>query len=217
MPQVHLIPVGQFGREVAVQVAQSFDAHISPEQDAGIPSSWPQAAIQVIVSWREVPWLFSLADKMAHSLDRPWMPVTLDSKSLRVGPLIAPHHSGCYPCFIKRQRQHSRLSPTDLELFNHYDANPESGIFGHLPSHVRIASSLISSSVQALLGQSQEGQVPDSSALRVGELTRVGLTGLNVSRGRLIGVHGCPTCSPDNPDNTWKSISQLNLSAEKSA
>lgn len=214
MTQIHLIPVGEFGREVAAQVADHFDAYISPEQEAGLPSSWPKSDVQIIASWREVPWLFSLADRMARGLDRPWFPAVLDAKSLRVGPLIVPGRSGCYACFIKRQRQHSRLSPTDLELFSHYDANPDAGILGHLPSHVRIASSLIRSQVERFL----DGQRPENRGIPAadpsGELVRVGMTGLNISRGRLTGVHGCPACSPADPDSSWRSLSEL---AEKRA
>jgi bacteriocin biosynthesis cyclodehydratase domain-containing protein len=200
MNSVHFIALDDFGLAVSERFAMHHRIALAGLDDALKPASWPRSDCQVVAGQREHPALFEMIDEMAFALDRPWVSVLLEPRSLRVGPVITPKVSPCYQCFIRRQHQHGRRTATDAELGDILNADLSVAHSGFLPAHATLASRLVDRLLRA----------SEPTAREMPHLFRVGFAELNISESHLLGVHGCARCAPqESPTSSWNSLASL--------
>ena len=208
MQTVQVFPSGDFGQEVADQLAERHGAVVLTTPQLWSPSEWDPAALTVVASWREQPREFAFVDDVCRQTGRAWLPVVLEPRHVRVGPLVSPATAACYQCFVSRQHQHGLLTAVDFELRRLFDDDPTLGPSGHLPLHVETASALVEHVVAAWEG---------SRAARTGSwrtpgarLVRSGLSHLRLVESEVVPVTGCPGCglTPD-PKASWRSLAAL--------
>ena len=195
MIDIFCTAVGGFGRAVAQVLQQRLSVRVATEWEAPDSSRWPAARLHVVAAWRETPALFERADELARIHRRPWLPITLDATSVRVGPLVDGRDGPCYQCFLARQFQHRKLREIDRRLFGRYDADPNCGPRGFLAPHVSLAAYAATELARDVL----DGRTAD----RAGDVRRFGLLTPQVSSDRVVAVDGCRRCGERRADATW--------------
>lgn len=84
---------------------------------------------------------------------RPWLPVQLRGRTVRIGPFIQPYDGPCYECFYRRLAAASSPAKSTTAEFPHHGAaamrNPTPGADPVRPSLVRIAAELAALEVVA--------------------------------------------------------------------
>ena len=188
MHPIHLQPIGRFGWEVCEALSTVSETEMVIEASPFRSVDWPQSRLQVVVASQEHPRAFEFIDSMSFALIRPWMPIVLEPRSLRVGPLVVPNSSGCYRCFLARQYQHGRLTSIDRELAQQNDAVEGPGYSGYLASHVSLAVALVAPTIERFLS-SNETRVPAASVIRAA------FAETRFSEGSFVGVDGCHRCA----------------------
>lgn len=181
MDGLHLVTSSPFGRDVISEFNGSDADQGYDLRTLGDPSRWPRSRAQIVITDREEPEAFELCDTVSRGLARPWLPVVLESRSIRIGPFIGPG-TACYQCFVKRQLQHGRRTDVDLLLERH-GAQPRSTAY--LPAHAKQAALLIKSILRANLDSTEKHQL---------DLVRVGLSEVSLSKGVVISIDGCRRC-----------------------
>jgi len=200
MPEVYVTAVGDFGQQVADRLVRSYDVRVAHPVEISDTSRWAPARIHLVAAWRETPSLFDRADRFAFITGRPWLPITLDATSARVGPFVSGRNGPCYRCYLARQYQHGRLRDMDRELFGRYDSDPTTGVGGHLPAHVSLAVAAAARCIDAvLLG---------NAGMESGRVRRFGLLTPQWTTDTVVAVHGCDRCGRTRPDSTWSDLSR---------
>lgn len=173
--RVHIYAIGTFGESVA-HVLRLYipDLEITYRATMGsIPGHvFSDAAIQVVAV--AAPSLAESAafSRLHHDSSHVSIPITLQSDSIWLGPLMYERCGPCWHCAIRRYLQHRRPSQIN--------AAP--------PREFPILLPLISSAVWHLARVAQLPSFP------------VGMTWcMNLSRGELmgqkvLGIHRCPLC-----------------------
>lgn len=192
--------IGEFGTAIAQRLSQKYEVRLTRPVEIGDSSRWPHAKIHVVAAWREVPGLFDTADRLAFVLRRPWLPITLDATSARIGPLVTGGRGPCYRCYLARQYQHSRLRDMDRTLFAAYERDPTCGIGGFLPAHVTLATVAAGRSIDAVL-------CGDAAAER-GRVRRFGLLTPQWSTDSVVPVDSCDRCDVRSGDASWSDLSR---------
>ena len=200
MPDVYVTAVGEFGQQVADRLVRRYDTYVAHPVEIPDTSRWARARIHLVAAWREAPSLFDKADRMAFVTGRPWLPITLDATSGRVGPFVSGRRGPCYRCFQARQYQHGRLREMDRELFRRYDSDPTIGVGGHLGAHVCLAVAAAARCIDAVLAGDADKEF--------GRLRRFGLLTPQWSTDTVLAVHGCDRCGRAGPDSTWADLSR---------
>lgn len=200
MLDVHVVAIGTFGEMLADQLSVDYQLQFSTTRNEALdPARWAPSRVQVVACAREEPRVFEVADMMAYALGRPWLPVTLDATSLRVGPLVDGAEGACYSCFVARQHQNQRFLETDKELFTAYREDPNLGVRGHLSAHVALAASAARTSIDSVLS----GRSDQSGCVR-----RFSLLTPRVTVETLVPVHGCRRCDVQRPDASWVDLAR---------
>lgn len=200
MLDAYITAAGGFGQAVAQKLAAEYDTRIAAPEETADSSRWHRARVHVVAAWRETPSLFDLADSYAFITGRPWLPITLDAASLRVGPLVTGKEGPCYRCFLGRQYQHRRLREMDRRLFSRYDTDLTCGVAGFLAAHVSLAASAAGFAITAA--------ADGSASAERGRVRRFTLLSPQVSVFTVIPVHGCARCGRQQPDATWAALAQ---------
>jgi len=203
---IQVFPSGDFGQEVADQLAERHGAVVLTTPQLWSPSEWDPAALTVVASWREQPREFAFVDDVCRRTGRAWLPVVLEPRHVRVGPLVSPATAACYQCFLSRQHQHGLLTPVDSELHGLFDDDPTLGPSGHLPLHVETAVALVDHVLAAADDPSGRaaGRTPGA------RLVRSGLSHLRLVESEVVPVTGCSRCgTTSEPDASWRSLAAL--------
>ncbi|MCX4748198.1 TOMM precursor leader peptide-binding protein [Kitasatospora sp. NBC_01287] len=135
--------------------------------------------VLVVALWRPLEELCERVDEAAFAAGRPWLPVVFEHPWVVVGPWLAPPDGPCHRCYLDRRAQHRQHSDTVQALTEAYAADPELGVSGHLPHHVRLAVGL----AQQALRLREPGLVLSANTV-----------GSRISAHRTVGCHGCPRC-----------------------
>jgi bacteriocin biosynthesis cyclodehydratase domain-containing protein len=205
---IHIISVGAFGEAVAAALKELLPDVVQTGvdgQNQSYPASWPLARVNIVASWRPVPALQRLLDRVSFAWKRPFIVAVIDGPSLRVGPIIVPGSGACYGCYEKRFLQHSARQEVYRELQAHYDRHPESGAQGYLPSLVHIAALQLAQNILRL------DQEPASVA---GQIWHMNTLTRSTSTTRVVGVHACPRCGLKRDEAT---LSYLDMRRELSS
>ncbi|HZU66451.1 MAG TPA: TOMM precursor leader peptide-binding protein [Ktedonobacteraceae bacterium] len=185
---VHIVPVGAFGQAIADVLKELLPDVVETKPDPGnktSPALWPVARVNILAAWRPVPQLNRLCEGISYAWKKHFIPVVLEDRSLRVGPVVVPGMGACYRCYEKRLLQHSPRQAIHSALRSHYEAHPQSGPAGYLAPFAEIAAIRLAQFIARLDAD------PASEAGRLWQMdiiTRQTLT------ARVVGVHGCPRC-----------------------
>ncbi|MGH9898091.1 MAG: TOMM precursor leader peptide-binding protein [Pyrinomonadaceae bacterium] len=195
---VHLLSVGTFGRVVA-DYLRMFREDISETaaEDYKLLLSetrktWPIARITVIAAWRPVLELCELLDDFSHEWQRPFVPLVLDAKALRLGPVVIPGRGSCWHCWSRRLNQHSAWTNAEAALLQHYKSNPDSGPRGYLEPFAMMAATRIAHIIDAL----------DSSQAMPGHIWQIDMMTREITTSTVVGIHDCPRCGLHRPAPT---------------
>ncbi|WP_330323593.1 TOMM precursor leader peptide-binding protein [Streptomyces pseudovenezuelae] len=137
----------------------------------------------VLAAWRPEPALFQELDSLAHETGRNWLPVVLESATVRIGPLIRPFHAPCFRCYRRRRAQHDLQSSISLLLTERYDRDPSCGPGGFLPHHARAAAAVAA------------GYADGAAGTGTGLVSTVRLREWGVDAHRVVPWHDCEHCA----------------------
>ncbi|GGX15332.1 hypothetical protein GCM10010297_40950 [Streptomyces malachitofuscus] len=172
--------VGDFGEAVRDHFGRVLGAEplAVEELTDGRPS--PRASgILVVALWRPLEELCERVDEAAFAAGRPWLPVVFEHPWVVAGPWLVPLDGPCHRCYLNRRAQHRQHSATAQAVTEAYAADPELGVRGHLPHHVRLAVGL----AQQVLRLREPGLVVSANTV-----------GGRISAHRTLACHGCPRC-----------------------
>jgi bacteriocin biosynthesis cyclodehydratase domain-containing protein len=185
---IHIIGVGPWGHEVAYRLSARTPMPLvtlleldSSPADLDLPA----ARARVLASSRAVPGLASALDDSAYQSPSPWLPVVMAHPHLQIGPAVAAGHGACFSCWQRRLRQHAQAPDVDAALQRYYEDHPSEQPYGHLPPSAELAAAMALRVVDRLMAD------PGSEA---GWLRQINLVSRHMTKGRGIGVHGCPRC-----------------------
>jgi len=95
----------------------------------------------VIAMWRTEPMLLDRAEHLSRLHGLPWLPIVMEYRAIRIGPLVAGD-SACFRCYQRRREQHD-VQPDVTAALQQASANDRSfGPQGFLPHHTRMAAML---------------------------------------------------------------------------
>lgn len=189
-----LVGAGPFGDWVVQILADRFTKGRAADPDdlAGAFSGEIDAV--VLALWRHSPRLCEQADELAHRRGIPWLPITMESTVMRVGPWVAPGSGPCHRCYRLRRIQHDHDWEGSRAIYDAYDRDSTLGPVGFLPHHARLAASFAAS----LLCDPLPGRVITISAIS-----------LSVDAHHVVACHGCDRCLPRSITRDLHSLLQL--------
>ncbi|WP_405778320.1 TOMM precursor leader peptide-binding protein [Streptomyces sp. NBC_00859] len=196
--------VGDFGNAVRDRFSRELGAAPMAVEEitAGCRQLPGAPGALVVALWRPLDELCERIDEAAFAAGRPWLPVVFEHPWVVVGPWLAPPDGPCHRCYLGRRAQHRQDSGTLRALTEAYAADPECGIRGHLPHHVRLA-----------VGLAQQ-------ALRLREpglVLSVNTVGSRISAHRTLGCHGCPRCGQQDRLGADGAVAEVARSLRASA
>lgn len=194
-PPVQLLVVGSFGKTVAGYLKtfrQDVLETVVADDVIPLPETWEPARILALAAWRPVPSLCELLDDLCHRWARPFVPLIVDSRVLRLGPVVIPGREGCWRCWSMRHRQHGEWPEEQSALLQYYASHPDSGPQGFLEPFALMGAARIRQTIEAL----------DSSTATAGQIWQIDMLTGHVVTGLVIGVHGCSRCGEPRPEST---------------
>ena len=186
MLQAHLMGDGTFFAALRGR-ARADPFTTSPDRRAVFDSTnWPSARARVLVTSARDRAAEEHLDAATRGAGQTWIPVQLEARSLRVGPVIGPRRAVCMDCFDRRQEQHGRRNRTDVELEAAHDGGSPAN--GFTPAHVDMVFAVI----ERITSSDERLRAAASS------LWRFGYSDLSVKQALVIPVSGCRRCDPDH-------------------
>lgn len=203
MSKLHVLAIGPFGEAVANYIVSSEveDVTVTRPNENGLlwPATWPHAEIHILASWRLVPLSCELMERLSVKWNVPWIPITMDSSTLHIGPVVLPDQEGCYSCFRKRIIQHSIFGDYIPDIENHYNERRSDGPKGFISTYAAIAANKCLDIIDCI----------NNNPNKVSGMTyEIDLVSGNVQKGKTISVHGCPKCGINKNE---KERSYLNI------
>jgi bacteriocin biosynthesis cyclodehydratase domain-containing protein len=185
---VHVVSVGPFGHAV-MRHLELFRHDIVPAiwggaADLDRSELFSNARINVLAAWRPVPAICQLLDRICHSSRIPFVPLILDSRILRLGPVIVPGGASCWDCWDRRYKQHDSWRKEYSALMQYYTAAEVSGPVGYLEPFAVIGATVIS----RVIGSLDSGTATAGYVWQMDVLTRHMTTSISA------GIHNCPCC-----------------------
>ena len=144
----------------------------------------PVPGLMVLASWRSVPKLSCSLEELAYRSNIPLIPVFLDSRILRIGPLMVPAHGPCWNCWVRRRLQHTRWPKEQNALMEFYSTNVDSGPEGYLEPFALMGASRICQMIRLL-------QEPAEYA---GAIWQIDMLSFEITVSKLVGIHACSRC-----------------------
>lgn len=198
MFQAHLMGAGSLFVDLGKRLSN--DAFVSSPDRGGVfdSTNWPAALARVFVTSGRDRAAEHHLDTVTRGSGQTWVPVQLEARSLRVGPVIGPHRAVCLECFDRRQEQHGRRNATDVELERARDGG--SPMAGYTPAHVDMAAAVLES-----ITSSEERLVRAASTI-----WRFGYSDLSAKEAVVVPVSGCRRCDAGmNESRRSRQLSQF--------
>lgn len=198
---LHLLSLGAFAAAVARRTPTTLEGHSIASYDAAEapharPAFWPRADLRVLITGRPSPYLEAVLDQSVADSGVPAVVITLEHPRLRLGPLLGTG-GACLSCMRSRRAQHDPSYLRVQPLTAAYDKDPSLEPTGHLPHHVRFATSWLQSVVEDL--------TTGNEARHCGQVRSINLHTGALSSDRVVGLHGCSRCRQTRPlaESTW--------------
>jgi len=203
----------KFGAAVVERLQDEHRINLRDWRQAWAPSTWTDNAVVLLVSGTGDPRLEAFVNQVSFDVGRDWMPVVLEPRYLRVGPVVTSGGNGCFECFRLRQLQHKWSTDSDVFI----EAARASGLAyireasGYLPSHIDIAASLASRALQEINRRRSDENERGEGPWPV--VYRSGLSYTRVEEIRITPVHNCSVCSPASRQRMGEATSVERLQA----
>lgn len=184
---IHLLSVGSFGQAVGCYLKENRVDIIETVVQGNtlpLPELWPASRAIFLASWRPVPLLCELLDDLVFGWRRPFVPLILDSASMRLGPIIMPGSGCCWHCWMQRSKQHARWPQEQSALLEHYAAHADTGPQGYLEAFALMAAVQLERTVNDL----------DSGTAVAGHIWKIDMITREVTTSTVIGIHDCAHC-----------------------
>lgn len=199
--KLHLLTVGTFAAAVAENCTTALHEHTVLAFDAtetphASPAFWPQVDLRVLITGRPSPYLERVLDQSVIDSGVPAVAITIEHPRLRLDPLLGTG-GACMSCMRARRAQHDPSHARVQPLIAAYDADPTLEPAGHLPHHVRFATSWLRSVVEQLSSGSTEQNASQVRSINLHTGT--------LSVDRIVRLHGCPRCRKSQPlaESSW--------------
>jgi len=176
-----IVAYGRFGL-----LAAAHARNLAAEEPSGLPPQMPAAARlgTVVIQHGERRTALLAHDRQAFATNTALLPIVLEARWLRAGPVIAPAAAGpCYACFAARRAQ--RQAEDEVTQALHAQLEATRARHGFLPMHVELAA------VIALAFLNDHDQQLEFAA---GSVRRYSLDRLAIEVGLVFGLPGCPKC-----------------------
>jgi hypothetical protein len=195
-PTLRLIADGPFGERVAEHMLAACGCGMPAAGMADMDSTFASACDAVVLALRRPsPALCEQADELSSRNKVAWLPITMDHRVCRVGPLVC-EQSPCFRCYRRRCEQHDVQPAATAALLAAYERDPLLGPGGYLPHHARIAAMMACEMLRCLsAGPGSRDQV-----LPPGNVATIRLRGEGITVSRVVPCHDCDRCSgPPGP------------------
>lgn len=198
MSRLIITPVGPFGFAVAERLRDLVTDFEVVDAPGGVLSR-KSGQINLLAAWRRTPTLEREFDEESFRTGQPWLPVVLDHPQLEVGPAVVPGMGACHDCYRRRIAQHDNARVIRTAVGEYYDAHPDAGPDGFLPSTALLAAALAAEAVERLR---------TDPAAEAGRVRQIEVPTQQIKTGRVVGGHGCPRCGLGR-DETTRSYERL--------
>jgi len=140
-------------------------------------------------------------DDRCHKIGSQFMPVTIESPILQVGPLVTPGLSPCWECWDERVTSQHAFPEERLIISHLSDQKTHATILGFMPYTVEFAAHQVSSKLLKL----------DQRIVTNDDIWRMNIFNRDTSIARYVGRHGCHKCGSRAPaaDRTIGSLDQF--------
>jgi bacteriocin biosynthesis cyclodehydratase domain-containing protein len=189
--EVTVLAVGSFGLAVGEFIRElGGNATICEADGDGDGDPVPPGTGPIVVAMlHEREKLCHRVERFSLRDNRPWLPVFVDSATVRAGPLVVPGSSACYLCFCKRRAQHDAGNIISALARAERARRDAEARFRH---HARIAASL---AWRMLRREGVPADRVDRSRQSV-----VMSWDTRTAEGRtdtVLSCHDCPRCRPE--------------------
>ena len=126
---VQLFVSGRFGEVVQEHLLKCRDDvqcwAVSDDRLRALLSFPRPAKMLAFVAWRPDPSRCELLDRIAHNSELPFVPLTIDTGKLQLGPVVVPGRGPCWTCWAQRSRENSAWPIAREALLDFYDTHPK--------------------------------------------------------------------------------------------
>jgi bacteriocin biosynthesis cyclodehydratase domain-containing protein len=177
--QVKAFCAGTFG----ARASQHLRPGVAVSRDVGEVASVSGCDVLVAMMDGEDEELAGTLDRRCFLTGITWFPVVLAFPAIRVGPVVVPGASACYPCYLARRWQRDPLAEISQAVL----ASNAPGPAGFFPHHALLAGALTNNLLRDI---DRHGCGASAGCVR----TMVLPTG-QLHASRAVGVDRCPRCS----------------------
>lgn len=185
---VQLFVSGRFGEVVQEHLLKCRDDvqcwAVSDDRLRALLSFPRPAKMLAFVAWRPDPSRCELLDRIAHNSELPFVPLTIDTGKLQLGPVVVPGRGPCWTCWAQRSRENSAWPIAREALLDFYDTHPESGPEGYIETIAAVAASKMAQAITSL----------DSGHARPGLVWQFDLVTRQIHTFTVVGRHDCQRC-----------------------
>jgi bacteriocin biosynthesis cyclodehydratase domain-containing protein len=188
---VKIYAIGPFGGAVA-KYLRTFRNDTVDGLSSSAERIRPQSRINLVASWRPIMELCEALSRESYERSCPFVPLIVESRIMRLGPVVVPGEGSCWSCWIARCRQHEHRPDRSLGLSHFYAANPLCGPTGYLEPYAMMAAVRLSQTIDRL----DRGGVIGGTIWEIDMMTRV------ISTHVVVGVHNCRYCGLHRESST---------------
>lgn len=183
--RIHVISAGEFGQQVVKCLSELHSlARLTYYCRHG--DCWDQRPLeeyQVVAANVPIFHLCTEVNRRCFEDRVTFVPVSLDSLFLRIGPLVVPGQGSCWECWVKRTLQHP-TRPYEETLQNFYRDRECAMSFGYLAPFASVAAGIVSNMIQH----------QDERLSGPGTVWQMNVFTQEATTNYVIGINGCAFC-----------------------